>query len=359
MHALALLGGTARNFNNPHLLIRPFISREAVLSSRIEGTQASLSDLFLLEAQPQTDPSRLPVPDVIEVRNYVQALDYGLSADRTLPLSLRLIRELHQRLMQNVRGENQTPGEFRRTQVHIGSSRRIEEATYVPPPAYQLEACLAPFEEFLHRQSALPPLIRIALAHYQFEAIHPFRDGNGRVGRLLISLMLCEYRLIEQPLLYLSAYFERHRREYYDHLLSISQRGEWEEWLDFFLRGVIEQAQDAQERAHRLMALWQDYRQRLMAARASALPLQLVNRLFHSPYVNSRLAQVLLDVTHRSAMLIIEKLVAVGILQEVPVRSRGRVYCAAEILNILDEIRAHAPSRQPADPAVKTQSESS
>ena len=228
--ALSELAGRAANLPNPHLLIAPFLRREAVLSSRIEGTQASLSDLFFFEAgSPSARSATRRVPDdVQEVANYVRALEYGLKRTATLPISLRLIREIHGRLMKGVRGNHLMPGEFRRTPNWIGPAGcTLMDATYVPPPVPAMHAALDRFEKYLHQKPTLPPLVRLALVHYQFEAIHPFVDGNGRVGRLLIPLLLCHERLLPQPLLYLSAYFERHRTEYYRHLLTVSQTGSW------------------------------------------------------------------------------------------------------------------------------------
>jgi len=219
--ALSELAGIARTLPDPHILIGPFLRREAVLSSRIEGTQASYSDLLFFEAARLREKE---VPDVREVSNYVKAAEYGLARLSTLPISLRLIREMHQRLMTGVRGEIQTPGEFRRSQNWIGPAGcTLSDATYVPPPVEEMENALDGFEKYLHAPSEMPALIRLALIHYQFESIHPFLDGNGRVGRLLVTLLLCAEKLLPQPLLYLSAYFERYRDDYYQHLLAASQ----------------------------------------------------------------------------------------------------------------------------------------
>lgn len=209
---LSELAGIARTLPNPHLLIRPFMSREAVLSSRIEGTQASLSDLFYFEAA-QMPPN--PESDVREVRNYIRALEHGLKRLETLPISLRLLREMHQELMDGVRGEHLTPGEFRRSQNWIGPANcTLNDAKFVPPPAEDMMDSLGELEKFLHMPSSLPLVVRLALVHYQFEAIHPFLDGNGRIGRLLLILLLCSEKTLPQPLLYLSAYFEKNRSEF-------------------------------------------------------------------------------------------------------------------------------------------------
>jgi Fic family protein len=280
--ALGELAGLGRLLPNPHLLIRPFVRREAVLSSRIEGTQASLSDLYAYEA------GQLALfettSDVREVYNYVRALEYGLERLQDLPLSLRLIREMHALLLEGVRGERLTPGEFRRSQNWIGPAGcTLEEAPFVPPPFAEMQEALDAFEKSLHQPLSLPPLVRLGLIHYQFEAIHPFLDGNGRMGRLLITLLLCAWELLPQPLLYLSAYFEAHRQDYYDLLLAVSQKGAWKEWLTFFLLGVKEQARDAVSRSRRLQILREKYRERLQTARAAARLLQVVDFLFAQP----------------------------------------------------------------------------
>lgn len=332
--ALSELAGVARTLPNPHLLISPFVRREAVLSSRIEGTQASLSDLLFFEASGNIPPQ---VPDVQEVSNYVKALEYGLVRLQDLPVSLRLIKEIHERLMDGVRGEHLTPGEFRRSQNWIGPPGcTLMDAVFVPPPETEMKEALGELERYLHSPSSLPPLVRLALFHYQFEAIHPFLDGNGRVGRLLLTLLLCAEGLLPQPLLYLSAFFERHRREYYRLLLVVSQSGQWSEWINFFLRGVAEQSRDAIRRSNRLMDLWQAYRQRLQSARLSALLLQLVDELFSYPVITIAQAAEHLDVTQRSAALNIEKLIDEGILDEATGRQRNRIFVAPEIIQIIE-----------------------
>lgn len=332
--ALSELAGIARTLPNPHLLIGPFVRREAVLSSRIEGTQASYSDLLYFEA---ANLREREVPDVREVANYVRALEFGLARLNELPLSLRLIREMHARLLENVRGEHLTPGEFRRSQNWIGPGGcSLGDATYVPPPVSEMHECLADLETYLHEPSELPPLVRLAMVHYQFEAIHPFLDGNGRIGRLLITLLLCQERLLPQPLLYLSAFFERNREEYYRRLLAVSQRGEWAGWLAFFLRAVASQAKDAVLRSDRLLRLRQDYRERLQAARASALLLQIVDDLFVNPAISNPGISRTLEITPRAAQLNIDKLVMAGVLKEVTGQRRYRLYVATEIVAVLE-----------------------
>lgn len=333
---LSELAGIARTLPNPHLLIRPFIRREAVLSSRIEGTQASLSDLLFFEAASAGEPD---VPDVREVANYVRSLEYGIDRLETLPISLRLIREMHERLMQGVRGETQTPGEFRKSQNWIGAPGcTLMDATFVPPPVDEMKNALDQFEKYLHAESKMPPLIRMALIHYHFEAIHPFLDGNGRVGRLLIAILLCAEGLLPQPMLYLSAFFERHQEDYYKLLLGVSQRGEWLPWVRFFLEAVEVQSRDAIRRSDAVLSLWTGYRNQLQEARASALLLSLVDELFSFPAINTKIASRVLNVTPRSAQLNIDKLVNAGILEEVTGQRRNRIYAAREIISTIDKV---------------------
>ncbi len=337
--ALGELAGLGRALPNPHLLISPFIRREAVLSSRIEGTQADLADLYAFEAGQLALPGFKPASaeaDVREVANYVRALEYGLQRLSTLPVSLRLIREVHAHLMEGVRGEQATPGEFRRTQNWIGTPGcTLNEATYVPPPVEEMHAALDAFEKYLHTEDALPPLVRLALVHYQFEAIHPFVDGNGRIGRLLLSLLLVHWNLLPLPLLYLSAFFEKHRQAYYDLLLAVSARSAWHEWIEFFLRGVAEQARDAVLRMKQLQDLRAEWHERLAKTRASALQLRLADRLFESPVITIPQARDYLKITYRSAQKNVEKLVAAKILHPLGSATYGRMFIASEIVQII------------------------
>ncbi len=332
--ALGELAGVGEMLPNPHLLMGPFLRREAVLSSRIEGTIATAQELLLFEALPSQEPK---TPDVREVRNYVRALEFGLQRLNQLPVCLRLIKEIHGVLLQGVRGEERRPGQFRVTQNYIGQpGRPIEEARFVPPPASEMNQTLDEFERFIHTSDDIPFLIRLALIHYQFEAIHPFVDGNGRMGRLLISLLLCERGYLRQPLLYLSAYFERNREAYADHLLRVSQTNSWNEWIRFFLQGVAEQSRDAVQRSRQLLGLWQGYRQKLQTARASALLLRLVDELFAFPAITAAHARNRLKVTHRSAQLNIQNLERMGILREHTGRQRNRVYVAPAIVAVIE-----------------------
>lgn len=330
--AIGELSGVGGWLPSPQILINPFLRREALLSSRIEGTAATVTDLALFEA----DPGIAQAGDAGEVLNYVKALESATDRARQLPLSLRLLRELHRTLMTGVRGDHATPGEFRRTQNWIGPPGCVlNEATYVPPPVDEMNTALYALESYLHAADQMPPLIRIALVHYQFEAIHPFLDGNGRIGRLLVSLLMHEWALLPSPLLYLSAFFESRRSEYYGRLLAVSTRGEWEAWVTFFLTGVASQSRDVIGRARRLTELREDYHGRLHVTRASALQLKLVDHLFRSPAISISAAKAVLDVTYRAASQNVQKLVDAGILREATGRERNRIYVASGILDLL------------------------
>ncbi len=331
--ALGTLSGLGDTLPNPHLLIYPFIRREAVLSSRIEGTQSSLSDLLLFEAT-RVEKQR----DVREVQNYVRAMEHGLKRLGELPLSLRLIRELHGVLLEGVRGERATPGEFRQSQNWIGPPGcTLDDATFVPPPASEMNESLDRLEKFLHSDTELPPLVELALIHYQFEAIHPFLDGNGRIGRLLITLFLCQRGILTKPLLYLSAFFEHHRQEYYERLLEVSQRGAWREWITFFLRAAIEQSGDAVRRSRQLLDLHRDYHQTSLGKRLPPTAGELVELVFMKPVLNARVTQEFLRVSFPAAQKAINALVEEGILTEITGGKRNRAYAAKQILRILEE----------------------
>lgn len=330
--ALGNLEGIGQTLPNPHLLIAPFIHREAVLSSRIEGTQSSLSDLYRFEA---TKEQR---GDVLEVGNYVRALEYGINRLKTLPLSLRLIREVHRILMEGVRGEYATPGEFRTSQNWIGSPGcTLESAVYVPPTPDKMWEALDEFEKFLHTSSHLSPLVETALVHSHFEAIHPFLDGNGRVGRLLITLLLCQRGCLSKPLLYLSAFFESHRQEYYHHLLNVCQKGAWNKWITFFLQGFVEQSKDVSKRSNLLLELHKKLRGKVQKPRISVLALKLLDLLFISPIVTAHFITENLGITFPAAIKAVNVLEKEGILREVTGKKRNRVYVADEIIKILEK----------------------
>lgn len=330
--AVGCLKGAGAQLPNPHLLITPYIRREAVSSSRIEGTRSSLSDLFFFEAAP-SDINRKP--DVKEVVNYVAAMEYGLRRLEDLPLSIKLVREIHAVLVEGVRGADLTPGELRRSQNWIGGAN-LKDALYVPPPHEEVQKALSDLEKFIHSRPDIPPLILAAFIHYQFEAIHPFLDGNGRVGRLLITFFLCESDTLPLPLLYLSGYFERFRSEYNDLLLEVSRAGDWNSWLKFFLTAVVTQAEEAYENTQRLLALRENYRSILRDLGATPSTYDLVDDLFKNPYVTAPRFSGRIGISFPAAQKAINKLVEAGILREITGQSRNRVYLCAEILENLE-----------------------
>ncbi|MDF2759423.1 MAG: Fic family protein [Thermomicrobiales bacterium] len=333
--ALGELKGVGQRLPNPHLLISPFLRREAVLSSRIEGTAAGLQQLLVFESAPTTDPEQA---DVREVANYVSALELGFSLLDKLPISLRLIREVHKQLMEGVRGQEQRPGEFRRIPNLIGHRGATPEtARFVPPPVKEMHEALEELERFIgERRSNLPFLVQLALVHYQFEAIHPFMDGNGRLGRLLIALQLREREYLSQPLLYLSAYFEQHSDAYRNHLLFVSRAGAWNAWIDFFLRGVADQAHDTAQRSYRLLDLLEQYQSWALSASRTGNLAKLVELLFERPVISFANAEKWLGVTQPGASRLVQQMVDRGILTEVTGRQRNRRFAALEILEILD-----------------------
>ena len=328
------LAGEGKRLPNPHLLIRPFISREAVLSSRIEGTLATLGELLAAEAGAAVERSP---DDLREVANYVTALEYGIERLKTLPLSLRLVRELHERLMAGVRGSHATPGDFRRSQNWIGKpGATLNQASYVPPPPDALGEHLSNWERFLHDRTQ-PPLVHVALMHYQFEAIHPFLDGNGRVGRLLITLLLCERNILPAPLLYLSAFFEATRADYYDGLRQVTQRADWETWVRYFLNGVARQSEDALSRAERINQLLEGWRIALAGQPNTGSALRLLDLLGANPFLTPRGAEQKLGIAYNTVMRALGQLQAQGVVTAASEARRGRVFCARALLDILEE----------------------
>ena len=331
--AIGRLAGEGRRLSNPHLLIRPFVRKEAVLSSRIEGTQATLGELLAAEAGAAVERSR---DDLREVGNYVTALEYGLERLETLPVSLRLVREMHERLMRGVRGDVAAPGEFRRSQNWIGPPGcTLNDATYVPPPPSELMACLNSWERFLYDER-LPPLVHAALVHSQFEAIHPFLDGNGRVGRLIITLLLVKRDIIPSPLLYLSAYFEATQEEYYARLLGVTERGEWEEWLTYFVRGVALQSEDAVTKIQRIDDLLSQWKREVSGSR-SQFPEKVLDLFSENPFWTLRGIAGRLEVAFTTAQRAIDRLKVMDAVTQVGEARRNRVYCAEAILDVLEE----------------------
>jgi Fic family protein len=331
--ALGRLAGVGQRLLNPNLLVRSFLQREAELSSRIEGTHAALRDLVLFD---QTESVEDRVPDVREVHNNFRALEFGLEQVRHRPISLSLIRQMHQILLHDVRGQDKTPGQFRALQAHIGRSGRIEEARFVPAPPQVILPAMESLESFIQSPPVLPPLVRAAMIHYQFEAIHPFADGNGRIGRVLILLQLCKDEILPMPLLNPSSFLERDRQDYYNHLLEVSQRGAWTDWVTFFVRGVATEAADSLDRVELLDQLRTDYLQKVRTARASALLPKLVDQLFISPAITTSRAAQLLGVQFSSAQKSIDKLLKAGILTELTGQKRHRIYFARSLLKAIE-----------------------
>lgn len=329
--ALGRLAGVGRQLPNPHILIRPYLRREAVSSTRIEGTQSTLGEVLAAEAQllPET-------PDTREVLNYVRAFELGLERLQTLPLSSRLLRELHAELLRDVRGAERDPGEFRRTQNWIGG-RSPSDAVFVPPPATLLPDLLSDLESFAHADFPLPVLARSALLHYQFETIHPFLDGNGRLGRLLIVFYLVERGVLPQPLLYLSAYLERERDEYVRRLQAVRETGDYEGWVAFFLTGVAMQAEAALRGAEALLRVGREYRERLRAVRARGSVIDAAEGLIGNPFVAApRLAEQL-GITRQGALHVIATLERAGIVVADARGQRSRLYLAREVLDVLED----------------------
>jgi Fic family protein len=343
--ALGELAGMGRLIPNPDLLVRPFISREAVESSRIEGTSTRLDQLLLHEAQPD-DLRR--TRDADEVLNHVRAAEFGLQQVRSgYPITLQLIKELHRTLLTGVRGDDMRPGEIRDRAVIIGrTGQTYETARFVPPCHTTLDPLLTNFIDFLRGPGGLPVIVQAAVMHYQFETIHPFSDGNGRVGRLLITMLLCERGVLPLPLLYLSGFFDRNRDEYYDSLLNVSRRAAWNEWLAYFAYGVSVQARDAAARISRLNDLRLDYHHRSAEAVRSKAAIRVVDELFASPYLTLRRAMEVSGATAKNAQNIIDKFVTAGLLREMTGKQRNRIYCADQVLTVIDQ-PMNAPAATP------------
>jgi Fic family protein len=340
--ALAELSGLGRALPNPHLFTAPFLRKEAILSSRIEGTQTELDELFAYEAGEQMHLPGMKedkrVADVREVLNYVRAMEFGVKRINEIPVSLRLMRELHEILLKGVRGEQECPGEFRRIQNYIGPSHsKISEAHFIPPPVPQMKNALNDLEKYIHTQDVYPALIRQALIHYQFETIHPFRDGNGRIGRLLIPLLLISWDLLPTPLLYLSAWFEKHREQYYHLLRKVSQKGAWNEWIFFFLKGVEIQSKDAIQKAKKLQDLQLFWKEKLKKERSTGLAIQVADFFFEVPLLEARTVASVFQVTHQTAMKTINRLIKQGLVKEFTNQRRNRKFFAPDIFNILIE----------------------
>lgn len=331
--ALGRLDGTVKVIPDPDFFIGMYVRREAVLSSQIEGTQSTLEDLLEVELEPNMAGGS----DVGDIVNYVAAMRYGLARLDQLPLSLRLIREIHAELLRDGRGGRATPGEFRVSQNWIGpAGASLQRATFVPPPVPEMTQALHDFESFLHGDHGLPVLLTAGLAHAQFETIHPFLDGNGRVGRLLITFLLVHGSALRAPLLYLSHYLKLHRAEYYDRLMAIRLRGEWEGWLRFFLRGVAETADEAADTAERIFELRERHRT-LVMHEAGPNGLKLLSALFQRPLVNVNSVVRAVDVTFPTANRLVARFEGLGLLREVTGQRRGRIFRYEPYLRLFDE----------------------
>lgn len=340
IHALGRLTGFGETSPGAHLLIGPFLRREALLSSRIEGSISTMQQLVLYEENSGDDSASA---DTREVSNYVRALQYGYEQLQERGLSLWLIRELHQILMREATGDEPNPGSFRTRQNAIGvKGRPLSDARFIPPPPHEVPRLMEDLQAYMSAVSIDHFLPQLAMIHYQFETIHPFMDGNGRVGRLLVTLLLCKAGLLPYPLFYLSGYLDRHRQEYVDHLLRVSESGEWKGWVDFFLDGVIAQANDAIRRSQRLLQLQHEYHIRVSDVRSSVMLVHLIDSLFEWPATTSRKARERLNVTAPTARDSISKLVDAGILMEWTGRQRYRVYLAPEIIDIVEAPVAEA-----------------
>jgi Fic family protein len=332
--ALGRLDGATDALPDPDLFVFMYVRKEAVLSSQIEGTQASLIDVLEFESQ-ALEPEN--PQDVAEVVNYVAAINYGLKRLPDLPVSLRLIREIHQELMQGVRGAEKNPGEFRRSQNWIGvGGCSLKDATYVPPPPHEMLKCLDNLEKFLHDPQPMPVLIRVGLAHAQFETIHPFLDGNGRTGRLLITFLLCEQNILQRPLLYISYFFKKYRAEYYQHLQAVRDSGNWEDWLKFFLRGVYEVAQEAAATARKIVNLKEEHRQLLLSkmGRKSGNAIALLESLYFKPIFTVEHAEAITKLTYPNANVLVKKLIEFGLVKEITGQKRNRAFSYAPYLDV-------------------------
>ncbi|MCI0334534.1 MAG: Fic family protein [Planctomycetes bacterium] len=352
--ALGRLDGVASVLPNPDLFVAMYVRHEAVLSSQIEGTQSTLEDVlqFEVEGSVTTDQPK----DVEEVVNYIAAMNFGLRRLAKLPLSKRLLCEIHKKLLQGVRGAERQPGEFRTTQNWIGPHGcTLAQAEFVPPPAHEMQTALDDFEKFLHDRSSLPMLIHCALAHAQFETIHPFLDGNGQVGRLLITLLMCEREILQQPLLYLSYFFKAHRAQYYDRLMAIRNDGNWESWVKFFLRGVFEVSQGATETARAILDLREKHRESITSRFSSSVNgLLLLDYLFQHPVISVGMAERHLECAYVTASNLIEELTKMGLLIETTGRTRNRRFQYQEYLDMFERQILRAPTE--AAPAQTTRS---
>ena len=333
--AISRLDGLSYTLPNIDLFIAMYVRKEALLSTQIEGTQASLEDIFSFEqgAQPAV------FNDVQEVINYIHALHYGIERIKEIPMSMRLLKELHAMLLKDVRGAEKSPGEFRRSQNWIGpAGASLNDALFVPPPPHEMIAAMSALEQYMHASSDFHPLINCALIHYQFETIHPFLDGNGRLGRLLITFYLLWKEELHAPLLYLSYYLKQHRQEYYDRLMLVREKGDYEQWITFFLKGISITAQAALHDAKRILQLKQDHIQLLHVKKVtSPLALILLEKLFYTPVMSINDVKDALDTSYQSASAIVNQLQAIDILKEVTGKKRDKQFVYTDYVQLLSE----------------------
>jgi Fic family protein len=335
--ALGRLDGSIQTLPHPDLFVLMYVRKEAVLSSQIEGTQSSLQDVLAAEARVLSAESP---EDVAEVVNYVAAMNHGLRRLESLPVSVRLVREIHEKLLDGVRGSHLTPGELRTSQNWIGPAGcTLNEATFVPPPPHEVGPALSDLEKFLHSDSQLPLLVKIGLAHAQFETIHPFLDGNGRVGRLLITFLLCEREVLQKPVLYLSYYFKKHRTEYYRLLQAVRDEGDWESWIEFFVQGVIEVSDQATETARRILALREEHREAITLGlpRTAASGYRVLEYLYSHPIISVPETQKVLGCSYQAANELVNNLVELGILEEITGQARNRRFRYAPYIELFND----------------------
>lgn len=336
--ALGRLDGSIQTLPHPDLFVYMYVRKEAVLSSQIEGTQSSLQDVLAAEAK-ILGPDR--PQDVDEVVNYVRAMNHGLERLASLPISVRLIREIHGKLLEGVRGSYLAPGEVRTSQNWIGPAGcTLNEATFVPPPPHEVGNQLTKLERFLHTDSQLPLLVKIGIAHVQFETIHPFLDGNGRVGRLLITFLLCEQQVLLKPVLYLSYYFKRHRQQYYEQLQSVREAGTWEDWLIFFLQGIIDVSRQATETARCILDLREAHRHAITEnlGRTAANGYRVLEHLYQHPIVSVNEVQELIGTTYQAANELVSRFVDSGILNEITGQTRNRKFKYESYIRLFHDV---------------------
>ncbi len=343
--SLGRLDGSILTLPNSNLFVLMYVRKEAVLSSQIEGTQSSLQDVLAAEAKIfGADRSK----DTNEVINYIRAMNYGLERLADLPVSVRLIREIHAELLSRSRGSHLTPGELRTSQNWIGPEGcTLNEADFVPPPPHEVSGALGQLESFLNNPGSIPPLIWIGLAHAQFETIHPFLDGNGRVGRLLITFLLCRQQVLLKPVLYLSHYFKRHRQRYYEELQSVRDNGTWESWLNFFVRGIVEVSQQATDTARSILTLREKHRSVIAEnlGRAAGNGHRVLEHLYEQPVVWVNYVQDLVGTTYPAANNLVSRMVDCGILQEFTGQSRNRIFRYRDYIDLF-----HDDASQEANP---------